>query len=102
MSASSAFSMLQSRTKLSKVPAHAEGATTSRLVRPGKARVAAEVTALLDRLRLTWDTWQQTLTQLFTRPKLLGVAFSFDRSRLRAAAARRGCRHLANLNGCRA
>lgn len=75
---------------------------TSRLVRPGKARVAPEVMALLDRLKLTWDTWKQTLTQLFTRPKLLGVAFSFDRARLRDAAARRGCRHLANLNGCHA
>lgn len=75
---------------------------TSRLVRPGKARVGPEVTALLDRLKLSWDTWQQTLTQLFARPHLLGVAFSFDRARLRAAAAHRRCRHVANLNGCRA
>jgi hypothetical protein len=75
---------------------------TSRLVRPGKARIGPEVTALLDRLKLSWDTWQQTLTQLFARPQLLGVAFSFDRARLRAAAARRRCRHVANLNGCHA
>jgi len=28
------------------------------------------------------------------------VAFAFGRQRLQEAAARRGCHHLANLNGC--
>ena len=75
---------------------------TSRLLRPGKARVEPEVTALLDRLGVPWDMWEATLRQLFARPNLYGVAFSFHRDQLRAAAQRRGCRHLANLNGCRA
>jgi hypothetical protein len=75
---------------------------TSRILRPGKARVGPEAPALLERLGLTWDTWQETLQQMFARPNLYGVAFSMDRDRLRQAAKRRGCRHLANLNGCRA
>ncbi len=75
---------------------------TSRLLRPGKARVDPRVEALLDRLGVGWETWRTTLEQLFARPQLVGVAFSFQRSRLRAAARQRGCRHLANLNGCHA
>ena len=75
---------------------------TSRMLRPGKARVGPEVTALLERLGTSLDTWQATLQQLFARPRLLGVAFAFHRDRLREAAQTRGCHHLANLYGCRA
>ena len=32
------------------------------------------------------ETWQATLQQLFSRPRLLGVTFSFRRSRLNEAA----------------
>ena len=74
---------------------------TSRLLRPGKARVDPQVEALLDRLGVSWALWSTTLEQLFARPRLVGVAFSFRRRRLREAARQRGCRHLANLNGCR-
>ena len=46
------------------------------------------------------SVWQATLQKLFSRSGALGVAFAFHREHLQAAAARRGCHHLANLNGC--
>jgi REP element-mobilizing transposase RayT len=73
---------------------------TSRLVRRGKARVSAEVASILDRLGTSAAMWETTMKKLFSRPRALGVAFSFHRDRLQEAAARRGCHHLANLNGC--
>ena len=73
---------------------------TSRLVRLGKARVSQQVASLLDRLGTSAEVWQATLQKLFSRSGVLGVAFTFHRERLQAAAARRGCHHMANLNGC--
>lgn len=75
---------------------------TSRLVREGKARIGAQVAAILDRLGTNEEIWQSTLQKLFSRPRELGVAFAFHRERLKEAAARRGCHHVANLNGCSA
>lgn len=73
---------------------------TSRMLRPGKARVGPQVAALLERIGTSVEIWQETLRQMFSRPRLLGVAFSFSRGRLHEAAKHRGCHHLANLNGC--
>ena len=73
---------------------------TSRLVRRGKARVTAEVASILDRLGTSAEVWQAAMERLFSRRRVLGVAFAFQRQRLQEAAARRGCHHLANLNGC--
>jgi len=73
---------------------------TSRLVRKGKARVSEQVASILDRLGTTAEVWQATLQKLFSRPRTLGVAFAFQRERLKEAAAHRGCHHVANLNGC--
>jgi REP element-mobilizing transposase RayT len=73
---------------------------TSRLVRNGKARVSAQVASILDRLGTSPEVWQMTLQKLFSRSSELGVAFAFHRERLKEAAARRGCHHIANLNGC--
>ena len=73
---------------------------TSRLLRPGKARVNPQADALLHRLGTTRQVWDQTIELLFSRPIPRGVAFAFDREKLREAARKRGCRHLANLNGC--
>lgn len=73
---------------------------TSRLVRKGKARVSSQVALILDRLGTSADVWQATVEKLFSRPNQLGVAFAFRRQRLKEAAARRGCHHVANLNGC--
>ena len=73
---------------------------TSRLVRKGKTRVSEQVAAILDRVGTSAEVWQATLQKLFSRSRVLGVAFTFHRKRLQEAAARRGCHHLANLNGC--
>jgi len=73
----------------------------SRLVRQGKARVSAEVASLLDRLGTSVDIWNANVKRMFERTKQLGVAFSFSREKPKAAAAKRGLHHLANLNGCR-
>jgi hypothetical protein len=75
---------------------------TSRLVRQRKARVSEQVGSILERLGTSAEVWQATLQKLFSRSRALGVAFTFHRARLQEAAARRGCHHLANLNGCRA
>jgi hypothetical protein len=72
---------------------------TSRLVRPGKANVSAQADELLDRLGTTREAWEKTLTLMFNRPHPKGVTFSFSREQLREAAQKRGCRHVANLNG---
>jgi len=74
--------------------------STSRLAREGKNRLSETAPTLLERLGTTVETWEKTISRLFGRTRPLGVAFSFSRSRLREAAARRGCHHLANLNGC--
>ncbi|MCP4211010.1 MAG: hypothetical protein GY764_05970 [Halieaceae bacterium] len=73
---------------------------TSRLFRPGKARIGPRAVSLLDRIGITVEMWQSTLQQMFAHPFPSGVAFSFYRSRLRDAAAARGVHHLVNLNGC--
>ncbi len=73
---------------------------TSRLARPGKARVSQEVTALLDRLGTTADAWEATLNRLFSTSRHTGVAFAFNRALLREEAVRRGRHHMANFSGC--
>jgi hypothetical protein len=74
---------------------------TSRLARAGKAHVSDQVESILERLGTSADTWTATLQSLFQQDRLLGVAFSFSRTKLRSAARQRGCHHLANLCGCR-
>ena len=73
---------------------------TSRLVREGKASVNFQVGSILERLGTSVETWTETLEQLFSKKRFLGVAFAFSRERLNEAAAHRGCHHLANLCGC--
>lgn len=73
---------------------------TSRLARGGKVRVGDEAAPILDRLGMSVDHWQAALGKLFSRPRTLGVAFAFRRERLQEAATRRGCHHVANVNGC--
>lgn len=75
---------------------------TSRLVRKGKARLSSEVASLLDRIGTSVDIWNANIERMFARTKHLGVAFSFSRAKLQAAAEKRGLHHMANLNGCRA
>ena len=73
---------------------------TSQLVRAGKANVSSQVSPILKRLGTNTEVWKETLQKLFSKDRLLGVAFAFSRERLREAAAHRGCHHMANLNGC--
>jgi REP element-mobilizing transposase RayT len=63
---------------------------TSRLVRDGKARVAAQVPSILDRLGTSAGVWQATLEKLLSRPNELRGLFAFHRERLRKADERRG------------
>ena len=72
------------------------------IVRKGKVNVSAHVASILERLGTSTDIWTGTLKQPFSKDRLLGVAFAFSRQRLNEAAARRGCHHLANLDGCSA
>ena len=74
----------------------------SRFMRDGKANVGAQVGSMLERLGTSADVWKETLLRLFSKERQLGVAFAFSRKRLNDAADRRGCHHVANLNGCRA
>ncbi len=73
---------------------------TCRLVRDGKHHMSRLAASILERMGTTADVWQTTITKMFSRDQLLGVVFSFSRDRLRSAAQRRGCDHVANLNGC--
>ena len=73
---------------------------TSRLTRSKKAHLDPKSASILDRIGTTAEAWQTAFDHLFARPFPRGVAFAFDRDRLRAAAKKRGCRHVANLNGC--
>lgn len=71
---------------------------TSRLVRPGKARVAAEAPALLARLGIGPHGWQATLETLLGRTKQIGSYFGADQ-RLAEIAARQGRRFVKNFAG---
>jgi REP element-mobilizing transposase RayT len=76
---------------------------TRRQRQMGTANVNAHVSALLERLGTNADTWSTNLQRLYEKQhRWLGVAFSFSRDKLREAAAKRGCHHLANLCGCKA
>ena len=70
------------------------------LVRPGKARVSNDIASLPSRIGTSGEIWTQTLTKMFARERTFGVAFTFHRAKLHEAASKRGCHHLANLNGC--
>jgi REP element-mobilizing transposase RayT len=73
---------------------------TARMLRPGKATLSPDAEEILERLGASSQMWQQTITQLFARPRPVGVTFSLDRDQLREAAKSRGVHHVANLNGC--
>jgi hypothetical protein len=73
---------------------------TSRILREGKASVNPQAAALLDRLGTSVETWESTMKKMTSRSLPRGVAFSFHREKLQQAAQKRGCHHLANLNGC--
>ena len=75
---------------------------TSRLLRPGKARVDPEVESILERIGSSAEVWGQRIQQMFSNDRLYGCYFATDRSRLRELAEQRGVQRVANLAGCRA
>ena len=70
---------------------------TSRLCRPGKARVGRQLAPILERLGTTADIWQQRMKKLLGQSRTFGSYFTTDRSRLRELAQKRGVHHLDNL-----
>ena len=72
---------------------------TARLFRDGKTMISAELTAILNRLGTTAESWQARLEKL--KPgRLLGRFFAASRERRREAATRLCVHRLANLAGC--
>ena len=71
---------------------------TSRLVRPGKGRVAAETPALLSRLGIDAHGWQATLEKLLGTTKRVGSYFGND-ARLNEVAEQQGRRFVKNVTG---
>jgi hypothetical protein len=74
---------------------------TGRLFREGKAVISAELSAILERLGSSAETWQVRLRKL-AGGRLLGQFFAAMRSRLREVAQSLGVHRLANLAGCAA
>ena len=74
---------------------------TGRLFREGKAVISAELSAILERLGSSAETWQARLRKL-AGGRSLGRFFAAMRSRLREVAQSLGVHRLANLAGCAA
>jgi len=72
---------------------------TGGLFREGKARISAEVGAILERLGSSVDAWEARLGKLASG-RLLGRVFAATQCRLQAAAQSLGVHRLANLAGC--
>ncbi len=73
---------------------------SSRLFRPGKARVPQEVAGLLDRLGSSPDAWADRLKRLAGVERLFGTVFATRRSGIDRFAETRGVKKLSNLSGC--
>ena len=71
---------------------------TGRVVREGKASIAAELADVFVRLGFSADAWQARLLKL-SGGRLLGRFLSAQRDRLRQVACKLGVHHLANLGG---
>jgi REP element-mobilizing transposase RayT len=69
---------------------------TSRLARPGKARLSPELAGIFERLGTSAECWEERIKALFGKPRRLGCYFSVSRQRLRELAAQKGLHHLDN------
>ena len=69
---------------------------TSRLCRSGKASLSPEVAGIFDRLGTSSEYWEQRLSKMFGKPRLMGNYFSTNADRLRQIAAHRGVHHVDN------
>ena len=72
---------------------------TGRLFREGKARISAELPAILTRLGSSVEAWEARLEKL-VHGRLLGRVFAATQVRLREAAQSLGVHRLVNLAGC--
>jgi len=71
---------------------------SSRLIRPGKVNVSANVPDILTRLQINADSWKATLEKLITTTKYVGTYFG-STTQLNEAAAHRGINYLKNVTG---
>ena len=69
---------------------------TGRLCRYGKARLSQEVAGIFERLGTSAQFWEQRLTRLLQKSRLLGNYFTTQPGRLRQLAQHRGVHHLDN------
>jgi hypothetical protein len=72
---------------------------TGRLLREGKSFISAEVSAILERIGTTPESWWTRLEKLH-RGRLFGRFFAASRQRLREVARSLGKHHLDYLGGC--
>jgi REP element-mobilizing transposase RayT len=70
---------------------------TSRLCRPGKARVSKEMAGIFERLKTSSDQWEERLRKLMGTERLKGSHFAVTRQTLRSLAKAKGVHHLDNV-----
>lgn len=73
--------------------------TASRVKRDGKQHQDVSAAGILERLGIDEQNWTVAVNHLLTENRHYGLAYSFSRDRLRAAATQFGRNRMANLNG---
>ena len=71
---------------------------SSRLIRPRKVNLTADVPHILTRLRIDATSWQGTWEKLIKTTKFVGTYFGSD-TRLNETATQRGIKYLKNVTG---
>ena len=72
---------------------------SSRLFRPGKAHIPADVAGILERLGSGADLWHHRLKKLRETERLYGVVFAVSRESVHRFAESKGVMRLANTTG---
>jgi REP element-mobilizing transposase RayT len=72
---------------------------SSRLFRPGKVRIPADVAGILERLSSSVDLWHQRLKKLRETERLYGVVFAVSRESVFRFAESKGVSRAANTAG---
>jgi len=71
---------------------------SSRLIRPGKVNLSAEIPDILTRLNIDAEGWKETLQRLLGSTKKIGSYFG-GTARLSEVAAQRSCKFIKNITG---
>jgi REP element-mobilizing transposase RayT len=71
---------------------------SSRLIRPGKVNLSADIPDILTRLNIDAESWKETLQRLLGPTKKIGSYFG-GAARLSEVAAQRGCKFIKNITG---